>query len=137
MADLDLGSNAYLTTAWADDPLPSRNAKVNVNTALPEVLMSLFRGMTSTSSGAEDTVQQLITKREQEQLQPTDLATFKVPTTVAGVKSTYFRIESVGVVGNVRKKIVAVWKRPPTASTPPRITPAPTQPMAMSYFKVE
>src|SRR5262249_32825596 len=139
MADLDLGSNAYLTTAWADDRQPSKNAKVNVNTALPEVLMSLFRGTPTTRSGAEDNVQQLITKREQEQLQQADLATFKVPTAVAGVKSTYFRIESVGVVGNVRKKIVAVWKRPLTTNPPPRSAPPrtqPTQPMAMSYFKV-
>src|SRR5215831_2777700 len=119
LADIDLGSNAYLTTAWADDPNPLRNAKVNVNTAMPEVILSLFRGSPATHSGAEDTVRQLLTKREQEPLTQADLGTFKVPAAVAGIKSTYFRIESVGVVGNVRKKIVTVLKRPATAPTPP------------------
>ena len=66
---------------------------------------------------------------------------------VVSVKSTYFRIESVGVVGNVHKKIVAVLKRPPQQGAQPQgtqrnVTQANvTQPNAntlnMLYFKVE
>jgi hypothetical protein len=55
---------------------------------------------------------------------------------VADVKSTYFRIESVGVVGLVQKKVVAVLKRgSQQAST---ANPADTAgQMTMLYFKVE
>jgi hypothetical protein len=55
---------------------------------------------------------------------------------VADVKSTHFRIESVGAVGIVQKKIVAVLKR----DTQPvnQANPATrANQMTMLYFKVE
>jgi hypothetical protein len=43
---------------------------------------------------------------------------------VADVKSTYFRVESVGVIGVIQKKIIAVLKR--NQST-----------LSMVYFRIE
>ena len=52
---------------------------------------------------------------------------------VADVKSTYFRVESVGVVGIVQKKIVAVLKRPPQQA----IQANQANQSTILYFKVE
>jgi len=131
VADLDLGSNAYLTTVWANQP---QAARVNLNTATPEVLTALIAGLQPGNSTA---AQEIIEKRQEGQL--TSLPNVKGLSlnTVASFKSTYFRIESVGVVGIVHKKIVAVWKRSPSSGTPPPVTlPTVSQP-TMLYFKVE
>ena len=55
---------------------------------------------------------------------------------VADVKSTHFRIESVGVVGIVQKKIVAVLKRDAQQANRANLANQ-AQQMTMLYFKVE
>ena len=140
MADLDLGSNAYLTTVWADQP---QQAKVNLNTAPPEVLTALIAGLKGIrAEAAVPQAQEIIAQRQAKQF--TSLPNVGVPNlnTVADIKSTYFRIESVGVVGVVHKKIVTVLKRPQQQATRPAATrPAATQLAVtqpnMLYFKVE
>jgi type II secretory pathway component PulK len=108
---LDLGSNLYLTP-YSDGP---NEARVNLNTANEVVLLALtgenrlcvddilekrlaFEGQVL--SEAISDIGSLITCK--------DILNFDK---VAGVKSTYFRIESVGVMGDIRKRVVAVVKR--------------------------
>jgi len=144
LADLDLSSNSYLTPFGAEQPQATgqpQQAKVNLNTAAPEVLTALIAGVQGVQSGssAAATVAQEITA--QRQAKQFDDATKAVQDAklrqVVSVTSTYFRIESVGVVGNVHKKIVAVLKRPPQQGTQPNITQANSNTATLFYFKVE
>src|SRR5207244_3369578 len=138
VADLDLGSNSYLTVFGAEQQQsagqtqPTRQpqqavvnpntaaAVVNLNTAPPEVLTALIAGMQGNSATAQAIAREIVTRRQEKQFDNMSQLNEVVqdPTlkqklnTVVGVKSTHFRIESVGVVGIVRKRIVAVWKRP-------------------------
>jgi type II secretory pathway component PulK len=170
VADLDLGSNPYLTPFGAEQTpagtpagtpsgrqagTPSgrqagtpagtqtgnQAAKVNVNTASLEILKALLAGVRSDRSNVEGVAEEIIEKRQEKQLTKLDEAVQdgnlrRALSSVADVKSTYFRIESVGVVGLVQKKVVAVLKRgSQQAST---ANPADTAgQMTMLYFKVE
>ena len=62
--------------------------------------------------------------------------TWRALGSVADVKSTHFRIESVGVVGIVQKKIVAVLKRDTQPANRANLATQANQ-MTMLYFKVE
>ena len=181
VADLDIGSNNYLTPFGGEQTQPSTQptntggnrptgqpaaqqgdqfAKwINVNTASAEVLKALIAGGPSSNSTAEAAVQDILAKRQEKQLKDLNDLNDTVRDTnlkarlnqVAGTKSTHFRVESVGVVGIVQKKIVAVLKRnqqqanqasqPRQANQPnqPRQPTQPTQPsqFTMLYFKVE
>jgi hypothetical protein len=172
VADLDLGSNSYLTP-FGDEPrqvatptgtstgtrtgapagtstgsqTSDQAAKVNVNTASPEVLKALIAGVQDdggqtarSSSNPDSVVEEIVAKRQEKKLKNLNEVGSGVNLNtlgrVADVKSTYFRIESIGVVGIVQKKIVAVLKRgsqPGTPNTPG----APATQMPMLYFKVE
>ena len=135
LADLDLGSNDYLTPFVPASP----TAKVNLNTASKAVLMALFKGIPGISS-AEAEVDELDTRRREGQFGNMSAA---VPNSsirgrlnpVAKVSSQYFRVESVGVVGIVHKKIVAVFKRPSPGAIPS--SPSPSTSSNILYFKVE
>ena len=115
MADTDLGGNAYLT-AQGTDPDTMR---INLNTANKEVLQALFDGLTDGSGVSADVVEDIVTKRQEEQFkQLSDVNEFisenQVRTRlrdVADVKSRYFRVESTGVMGPIQKKVVAVIAR--------------------------
>ena len=161
VADLDLGSNTYLTPFGAEQtqtstPLDSRPGgqpsgqtnqapKVNVNTASPEVLKALIDGAPTvgqtTRSSTEGVVEEIVAKRQEKKLKSLNEAVQDASLrsslgSVADVKSTYFRIESIGVVGIVQKKIVAVLKRD-SQSPNPRNPANPAKQMSMLYFKVE
>jgi type II secretory pathway component PulK len=159
VAGLDLGSNPYLTPFGAEQTPPetqtgpqtgtrtgsrtaAQTAKVNVNTASPEVLTALITGVQTgvqtARSSAEGVVEEIIAKRLEKKLKNLNEAVQDANLrgalgSVADVKSTYFRIESVGVVGIVQKKIVAVCKR----DTQPANLTAQANQMTMLYFKVE
>ena len=150
VADLDLGSNKYLTPFGAEQtqaatPTGSQAAKVNVNTAFSEVLKALIVGVQdgaqTARSNAEGVVEEIVAKRQEKQFKNLNEA---VPDanlrralgSVADVKSTHFRIESVGVVGIVQKKIVAVLERGSQPANPANLA-NPVNQMTMRYFKVE
>jgi type II secretory pathway component PulK len=178
VADLDLGSNSYLTPFGTEQtpastppgsatgtqpggrggtppgsatgtqpgggggtPPGNQAAKVNVNTAAPEVLNALIAGVQTADSSAEGVVEEIVAKRQEKKLKSLNEAVQDANLqsalgSVADVKSTHFRVESVGVVGIVQKKIVAVLKR--DAQQTNRANPAnPVRQMAMLYFKVE
>jgi type II secretory pathway component PulK len=164
VADLDLGSNSYLTpfgTEQTQAGTPtgrgsgtgtqpgsrggtqtgSQAAKVNVNTAASEVLSALIAGVQTAGSSAEGVVEEILAKRQEKKLKSLNEAVQDASLqgalgSVADVKSTHFRVESVGVVGIVQKKIVAVLKR--DAQPANRANPAnQAHQMAMLYFKVE
>jgi hypothetical protein len=162
VADLDLGSNSYLTPfgteqtqagtqtggqtgtqtgGRAGTQTGSQAAKVNVNTAAPEVLKALIAGVQTARSSADGVVEEIVAKRQEKKLKNLNEAVQDANLrsalgSVADVKSTHFRIESVGVVGIVQKKIVAVLKR--DAQPANRANPAnQAHQMAMLYFKVE
>ena len=118
---------------------------MNVNTAYPEVLKALIAGVQTgvqtTSSNAEGIVEEIITKRQEKKLKNLNEAVQdanlrRALGSVADVKSTHFRIESVGVVGIVQKKIVAVLKRDAQQANRANLTNQ-AQQMTMLYFKVE
>ena len=118
---------------------------MNVNTAYPEVLKALIAGAQTgeqtTSSNAEGIVEEIITKRQEKKLKNLNEAVQdanlrRALGSVADVKSTHFRIESVGVVGIVQKKIVAVLKRDAQQANRANLTNQ-AQQMTMLYFKVE
>jgi type II secretory pathway component PulK len=175
IADLDLGSNLYLTPFGAEQtqtgtptdaqpgrqpvarpgrqpggqastPTSAQTAKVNVNTASPEILKALMAGVQggaqTTRSSAESVVEEIVAKRQEKQLTKLDEAVqdknlLGLLNSVADVKSTHFRIESVGVVGIVQKKIVAVLKRdsqPANQQNPANLAAKTMTPL---YFKVE
>jgi len=127
-----------------------------VNTASAEVLKALIAGVQQGSSAAESDIQDILAKRQEKQfknlteaVQGTNLGT--ALNNVADVKSTHFRVESVGVVGVVQKKIVAVFKRNQQRANQPNQPSQPSQPnqpsrpsqpnqpsqFTMLYFKVE
>jgi len=168
VTDLDLGSNSYLTPFGAEQPLqvqpppqqplppgrprtppaqppPAGNqtAKVNLNTAPAEVIKALFAGAVPERGSTDAEVEELVAKRQDKKLKSlNDAVSDQNLRTklgqVADVKSTHFRIESVGVVGVVQKRIVAVLK-PYGAqqSSPAGAQPAPVNRTTMLYFKVE
>ena len=115
MADTDLGGNAYLTAQGTDPKV----IRVNLNTASKEVLQALLDGLTESAGGSADVVEDIVTKRQEEQFDElSDVNDFitesQVQTRlrdVADVKSRYFRVESTGVVGVIQKKVVAVIER--------------------------
>jgi type II secretory pathway component PulK len=166
VADLDLGSNPYLTPFGAEQTQAATQpgnqpgtqagnptgiqtgssiAKVNVNTASPEVLKALITGVQTVGqtsrSSVEGVVEEIIAQRLEKKLKNLNEAVQDANLqgalgNVADVKSTHFRIESVGGVGIVQKKIVAVLKR----DTQPvnQANPATrANQMTMLYFKVE
>jgi len=145
VADLDLGSNNYLTPFDAGQDTSGKSlARVNVNTAPAEVLKALILGGTGGTGGTgglsgrsnvDAEVQDIIATRQDKQYSalPPSLGALK---DYVGFQSTHFRVESVGVVGIVQKKIVAVLQRPSQPATP--ATPAtPANQFIMRYFKVE
>ena len=165
VADLDLGSNKYLTPFGAEQTQAatqtggqtgtqtggqigtqtgSQAAKVNVNTASPEVLKALIAGMQAgvqtAPSSAEGIMEEIVAKRQEKKLKNLNEVVQGANLTalgrVADVKSTHFRVESVGVVGIVQKKIVAVLKRNSQQTTPANLA-TPANQMTMLYFKVE
>jgi len=162
VADLDLGSNKYLTPFGAEptqtgnqggtpagtelgrratSQTTTQTAKVNVNTASPEVLKALVVGAQDGGQGvgsnAEGVVEEIVAKRQEKKLKNlNEVPNLAALGRVADVKSTHFRIESTGVVGLVQKKIVAVLKR--DAQQANRANPTnQANPMTMLYFKVE
>jgi type II secretory pathway component PulK len=161
VADLDLGSNKYLTPfgaeptqtgtqtgtrtgSQANPQTSTQTAKVNVNTAYPEVLRALIAGVQTggqtTRSNAEGVVEEIVAKRQEKKLKNLNEVVQGADLTalgrVADVKSTHFRIESTGVVGIVQKKIVAVLKRDAQQANRASVTNQANQ-MTMLYFKVE
>jgi len=153
VADLDLGSNNYLTPFSAEQtptgtptgtPTANQGPRVNVNTASPEVLNALIAGVQTEGqtarSSAEGIVEEIVAKRQEKKLkslnevgQGVNLAALN---RVADVKSTHFRIESVGVVGIVQKKIVVVLKRDAPQANRANLANQANQ-TTMLYFKVE
>jgi type II secretory pathway component PulK len=166
VADLDLGSNLYLTPFGAEPvqattqtgnqtgtqtgsptgaQTSSPTAKVNVNTAAPEVLKALVAGVQAggqaAGGSAEGVVEEIIAKRQEKKLKNLteavqDANLRRALGNVADVKSTHFRIEAVGVVGIVQKKIVAVLKRDTQPANQANLANQARQ-MTMLYFKVE
>jgi len=184
VADLDLGSNSYLTPFGAEqtqtgiqtgsqtgpqtgsqtgtqignqtgpqtgpqtgNQTANPAAKVNVNTASPEVLRALIAGVQNdgrqtsrSSSNPDSVVEEIVAKRQEKKLKNLNEVGAGVNLTalgrVADVKSMYFRIESVGVVGIVQKKIVAVLKRDAQQTNRANLINQANQ-MTMLYFKVE
>jgi type II secretory pathway component PulK len=114
------------------------SARVNVNTASPEVLKALMTGAQSGRSNTGTQVEDIVVRRQEKQFKN---LTEAVPdsniraalTNVADVKSTHFRVESIGVMGAIQKKIVAVLKRGPTQASTINVA----NPMTIVYFKVE
>jgi hypothetical protein len=98
-------------------------------------------GAQTAHSNAEGVVEEIVAKRQEKKFKNLseavqDAGLRRTLSNVADVKSTHFRIESVGVVGIVQKKIVAVLKRNAPQATPANLA-TPAQPMTMLYFKVE
>src|SRR5262245_1464933 len=137
VADLDLGSNSYLTVFGAEQsqaaaqPLrggASGNtpAKVNLNTAQPEVLTALIAGVQQDHSAAQAAAKEIVARRQEKQFRSVNEAVqgtnVGALSSVADIRSTYFRVESVGVVGSVRKRVVAVLKRPQQQTNQPNVT---------------
>jgi type II secretory pathway component PulK len=166
VAGLDLGSNPYLTPFGAEQtPAATQTgnqtgtqtggqagnqtgistAKVNVNTASPEVLKALIVGVQTggqtARSSAEGVVEEIIAKRQEKKLKNLNEAVQdpnlqRALGNVADVKSTHFRIESVGVVGIVQKRVVAVLKRDAPPANRANLANQANQ-MTMLYLKVE
>ena len=113
LADVDLDSNPYLT-AYGD-----RQAKVNLNTADAEVLRALFAGLLEGAATVDELVEEVLVRRQEAPLENVTVLDPLLPEgsvrarlqRVADVKSSYFRVESTGVVDVLQKKIVAVLKR--------------------------
>ncbi|MCZ6876327.1 MAG: type II secretion system minor pseudopilin GspK [bacterium] len=125
MADIDLGTNRYLTVYGS-----KQGAKVNLNTADEEVLRALCDGLQA--GCAADLVEDLVSRRQEGQLNDlqavndliSDAAVFNQLKQVADVKSHFFRVESLGKVGDIKKRVVAVLERRDDDTT-------------IVYFKVE
>lgn len=124
MADIDLGTNHYVTV-YGD-----QKAKVNLNTADEEVLRALFDGLQG--GGTTDLVEQISARRQEEpfsNLQAvkefiSDNSVDAKLAQVADVKSQFFRVESLGRVGDIQKRVVAVVARQSDTTT-------------IVYFKIE
>jgi hypothetical protein len=98
-------------------------------------------GVQSARSSTENVVEEIVAKRQEKKLKTLNEAVQDTNLqrdlgSVADVKSTHFRIESVGVVGLVQKKIVAVLKRDAQQANPANLANQAHQ-MTMLYFKVE
>ncbi|GIX49735.1 MAG: type II secretion system protein K [Candidatus Tectimicrobiota bacterium] len=114
LADLDLDRNAYLTPYGG-----AGEAKVNLNTALPEVLQALFGGLLEGMAAADELVQEVLARRQEASLESLGVLDPLLPDgtvrtrlrQVADVKGSYFRVEATGEVGAIRKRVVAVLKR--------------------------
>jgi hypothetical protein len=129
------------TGGRAGTQIGSQAAKVNVNTAAPEVLNALIAGVQPARSSAEGVVEEIVARRQEQKLKNLNEAVQdpnlrRALASVADVKSTHFRIESVGVVGIVQKKIVAVLKRDAQQTNQANLANQAHQ-TAMLYFKVE
>lgn len=159
--DIDIATNEYLTVYGAVPPPtppqppqpprpPRRNspppnpptssagnaAKVNLNTAKPEVLHAIFAGLTGRTDGrggVDTIVNDIIATRAEKQCTQINECVPSPPATltnVADVKSTHFQVIAEGRVGTganpVTKRIIAVIERQ-TSATAPKIV----------YFKVE
>ena len=117
-----------------------------MNTASPEVLKALIVGAQedggqTARSSAESVVEEIVAKRQEKKLTQLNeavqgAANLTALGKVADVKSTHFRIESVGVVGIVQKKIVVVLKRGSQQTSQANVANQANQ-MTMLYFKVE
>jgi type II secretory pathway component PulK len=137
VADHDIGSNHYLTPFGGERTQGGEGNEfanwVNVNTASAEVLTALLPDGQQGGSTAEAAVQDILVKRQEKQIKNLSEVPSMAGIRAASVKSTHFRVESVGVVGVVQKKIVAVLKRnqelPNSPNQPSRFT--------MLYLKVE
>lgn len=123
MADIDLGTNRYFTAHGGQE------AKVNLNTAHEDVLRALFDGLEA--GAAADLVEEINTRRQEEQFsslqEVNELLTGAGSSNlaqVADVKSQFFRVESLGRVGELQKRVVAVVERQSDTTT-------------LVYFKVE
>jgi general secretion pathway protein K len=124
LADIDLGTNRYVTVYGGQD------ARVNLNTADEEVLRALFDGLQA--GVVADLVEEINTRRQEEQFRNlqavndliADSAVRTQLAQVAGVNSHFFRVESLGRVGDIQKRMVAVVERQSDAT-------------AIVYFKVE
>jgi Type II secretion system (T2SS), protein K len=135
VADLDLGSNNYLTPygEWGDE------ARVNINTANEAVLRAVIPDNETcvedilNRRGVSFEGQLLDVEPFQDVSQVCDgaLAQEAAAATTIGFRSNYFRVEVVGEVGGlIKKKIVAVLSRSGQGNQPdggPQ----------MVYFKVE
>jgi type II secretory pathway component PulK len=127
MADIDLGSNEYLT------PYGGSGTRVNLNTASEAVLNAITEGNTACVSSILDKRIQIAGQLVSEPIRTaTDIPECSNPPNpnfaqVAGVQSTYFRVESQGEVGGrIKKKVVAVLQRNGQQTLP-----------SVVYFKVE
>jgi type II secretory pathway component PulK len=114
MADIDLGNNIYVTPYGTD-----QEAKVNVNTALPEVLHILLGGLYDGPGSVTKLVEEIVAKRQEKQFDDLkqvkdliiDAGIQSKLERVADVKSTHFRVISTGMIGVIQKRVVAVLKR--------------------------
>jgi general secretion pathway protein K len=114
MPDIDVGSNAYVTTFGN-----GAEARVNMNTANEPVLQALLSGLQGGSAGVEDEVLEIIARRQEAQFASSSEVSALIPDSgaqsqlaeVAEVKSLYFRVESIGSVDVVQKRAVAVFRR--------------------------
>lgn len=122
MADVDLGTMRYLTVYGS-----KQDAKVNLNTANLDVLQALLDGVGV--SGAAEMAAEIDSRRQegqfgniQDAIPDSDVQTKLAP--VADIKSNFFRVESLGKVGEIKKRVVAVLQRQADDAS-------------MVYFKVE
>jgi type II secretory pathway component PulK len=111
MADVDLGSNCYLTPYGT-----GLEAKVNLNTAPPEVLQILLAGIHEGVGSVDNLVKEIVEKRPFEDSAFNELTIIEAEVRnklqkVAGVQSTYFRVTSTGTIGAIQKRVVVVLKR--------------------------
>jgi type II secretory pathway component PulK len=132
VADLDLGSNNYLTPygGWGDE------ARVNINTATEAVLRALIPDETCIEDilerrGVGFEGQLLDVEPFQDVSQVCGGALPQDANTTIGFRSNYFRVEAIGEVeGLIKKKIVAVLSRSGQGNQP-------GDGPQMVYFKVE
>lgn len=129
VADLDLGSNGFLTP-YGGGP---GEARVNINTTSEAVL----RALTPDDTCVEDILNRHGIGFESQVLKvepvlnPNEICNGTLEENVVDVRSTYFRIESQGEIGGlVKKKIIAVLTRQGQSTQPGSGPP-------LVYFKVE
>lgn len=118
-------------------PPPNTGGRVNLNTVSPEVLRAIITGAQPNRSGsAEAEADDIVARRQEKQFKSVNEAipdaTLRTALgNVVDVKSTHFRVESVGTLGIIQKKVVAVLKRPQTTGG------LGGNQMTIVYFKVE
>jgi type II secretory pathway component PulK len=99
-------------------------AKVNLNTAKPEVLQIVFAALAQESlESMKATVDDFIAERDKKELDEEHFKTLNealqmIPggapnglSEVADVKSTHFRVDATGKVGDIAKRVIAILKR--------------------------